>query len=237
MTDASSARPDALPRATRALLLDMDGTLLDSGPCVERSWNHLLEELGSPRHFEAAMHGRPALQVLREVFPDMSETELHTAHQRIEEIEIADAEGLRIMPGAERLLSELDAAATTLGAPTWTIVTSCTRPLFTARWSQTGLPTPEHLVTADQVSAGKPDPEPFRTGAQRLGHAPAQTIALEDSTGGLRSARAAGCTAIALTTTTPAEVLRPLCDALATSLDDLEVHVRDGEMILARRTS
>src|SRR5690625_5605032 len=77
-----------------------------------------------------------------------------------------------MLPGTERLLAELDAAAQQLGRSTWTIVTSCTRPLFEARWATTGLPLPDGLVTADQVTDGKPDPEPYLLGARRLGGHP-----------------------------------------------------------------
>src|SRR5690625_6060066 len=119
-----------------------------------------------------------------------------------------------MLPGTERLLAELDAAAQQLGRSTWTIVTSCTRPLFEARWATTGLPLPDGLVTADQVTDGKPDPEPYLLGARRLGVHPIGALVIEDSVGGLRSGTDAGSRTLAVTSTTPASVLRPLADAL-----------------------
>lgn len=226
---------DLFPVRTRAMLLDMDGTLIDSGASVEKAWNGLLDELGGGHRFGHAMHGRPARQVLAELYPDMTAEEASSAHRRIEEMEIADVDSVLVLPGTVRLLEELDAAAEQLGRATWTIVTSCTRPLFEARWGVTGLPAPDTLVTADQVARGKPDPEPFRTGAERLGLAPADTVAVEDSLGGLRSARDAGTRTIAITSTTPAGELREHADALITSLDDLTVSVDGEDLVISRR--
>src|SRR5690625_7994452 len=64
-----------------------------------------------------------------------------------------------MLPGTERLLAELDAAAQLLGRSTWTIVTSCTRPLFEARWATTGLPlrSEERRVGKECRSGGWPD--------------------------------------------------------------------------------
>lgn len=222
---------------TSALLLDMDGTLIDSGPSVERSWNQLLRELGTDLTFGAEQHGKPARQVLGELLPELDEAALDAAHRRIEELEIADVAEIVVLPGTERLLRELDAASAQIGRAAWTIVTSCTRPLFEARWARTGLPVPAGLVTADQVSRGKPDPEPYLLGAERLSIDPADTIVVEDSIGGLHSGAAAGARTIAVTSTTPAGDLAPLADALVTSLDDLELRVDGAELVLSRRGS
>ena len=236
MTASSDPAPDtALPLRTGALLLDMDGTLIDSGPAVERSWNTLLRELGTDLRFGHAHHGMPARRILAQILPEASEAELDAAHRRIEELEMQDVEGIVVLPGTERLLAELDAAAETLGRASWTIVTSCTRPLFEARWATTGLPLPDGLVTADQVTDGKPDPEPYLLGARRLGVHPIGALVIEDSVGGLRSGTDAGSRTLAVTSTTPASVLRPLADALITSLDDLEARAEGDMLRIARR--
>lgn len=230
-----AASTQSLPLRGAALLLDMDGTLIDSGPAVERSWNQLFSELGVELEFGAEQHGKPARQVLGEVLPELGEEQLAEAHSRIEELEIADVEGILVLPGTERLLAELDEAAAQLGRPTWTIVTSCTRDLFEARWARTGLPVPDGLVTADQVDHGKPAPDPYLLGAQRLAVDPAASIVIEDSLGGLRSGAAAGARTVAVTSTTPAGDLAPLANALVTSLDDLEVRADGTELLLTRR--
>lgn len=236
-TPDASAHADALPLRAKVLLLDMDGTLIDSGPAVERAWNTLLRELGTDLEFGHAQHGKPARQVLAEMLPELGAEEIAAAHERIEALEIADVGSILTLPGTERLLRELDAAAVQLGRPTWTIVTSCTMPLFEARWGTTGLPVPAEMVTADQVVRGKPDPEPYLLGARRLGVDPAQTIVIEDSVGGLRSGAEAGARTIAVTSTTPASELSALAQALVTSLDDLEIGVDGEDLVLARRGS
>lgn len=218
------------------LLLDMDGTLIDSGPAVERSWNQLFRELGSERVFDHALHGVPGRQVLAEVFPDMGEAEAEAAHERVLALEIADVSAIRVLPGTRRVLEELDEAAARLGRPTWTVVTSCVRPLFEARWAVTGLPVPPELVTADQVRRGKPDPAPYLLGAERLGADPARALVVEDSVGGLRAGRAAGARTLAVTTTSPAAALGELADAVVGDLSDVSVRAADGALrITARR--
>ena len=200
---AQTASGDALPLRAKVLLLDMDGTLIDSGPAVERAWNTLLRELGTDLEFGHAQHGKPARQVLAELMPELDADQLSAAHARVEALEIADVGSIVTLPGTERLLRELDEAAQQLGRATWTIVTSCTAPLFEARWATTGLPVPAQMVTADQVSRGKPDPEPYLLGARRLECRPSA----EHRPGGLRGRAASGAEAggtVAVTSTTPA---------------------------------
>ncbi len=238
MTETAVPAPeitDALPMEVDALLLDMDGTLIDSAPAVLRSWNRLFGELGSSRTFTPDLHGMPAAQVLRGAFPDLDEEAIARAHARIEDMEVDDVDGVVVLPGTHRVLGELERAAEALGRPTWTIVTSCTRRLFEARWAVTGLPVPETIVTADQVTTGKPDPEPYRLGAERLGVDPSRALVIEDAVGGLRSGRDAGARTLAVTTTTAAGDLQPLAEALVTSLDDIEVSARDGHLVVDRR--
>jgi len=118
----------------------------------------------------------------------------------IENLEIADNEGLTILPGVLELLAALPANR-------WTVVTSATERLTRIRLALGGIPVPEELVTADQVTRGKPHPEPFLAGAALLGVAPTDCLVLEDSSSGAESGRAAGCTVVATTFSHPAESL------------------------------
>jgi len=233
----ATAADAELDLAADVLLLDMDGTLIDSGPAVERSWNALFAEMGSTRTFDHSLHGVPGMQVLAEVFPDLGAAEVEAAYRRVLDLEMADVSEILVLPGTRRVLEELDAAAAELGRSTWTIVTSCARPLFEARWAVTGLPVPARMVTADQVARGKPDPEPYLLGASRLGVDPARALVVEDSLGGLRSARAAGSSSLAVTTTSPAAALAPLADAVVRDLDDVRVGVEGSALRIRRRAS
>lgn len=227
--------PASWPFDVSALLLDMDGTLIDSTPSVERAWGQFFRERGSDLTFGHDMHGIPARGTIRRVFPEYSDAEVEEAHSRVEQLEMDDAGSIEILPGTARILAALDEISAEVGRPVWTIVTSCTRPLFEKRWATTGLPHPAHLVTSDQVERGKPHPDPFLLGMERLGFSGSDVLAAEDSRGGLTAARDAGAITLGLSTTTPVADLEPLSDAVVTSLDDIDVALVDGRIRVTRR--
>src|SRR5215213_10884099 len=171
----------------------MDGTLIDSTPVVVRSWVTWALERGiAPERLEGH-HGVPAAQIVRGLVP---EHDVEAAIARINALEIADVEGITVLPGAAEAVAALPEACRA-------IVTSCTSALAAARIAATGLLVPSVVVTADDVPRGKPDPAPYLLGAQRLGVDPARCLAVEDAPSGLASARAAGCTTLAVGDTHP----------------------------------
>ncbi|GAB2507632.1 HAD-IA family hydrolase [Paramicrobacterium agarici] len=204
-------------RTFRGALFDMDGTLIDSTPAVVRSWSRLAEEwgvmpdLGSGNH-----HGRPARELLASILPA---DEVEPALARVTQLELEDTDGVVALPGARDLLS-------TLPEHSWTIVTSCTLALADVRITASGIPRPDSLVTFDDVVAGKPDPEPFETGAARLGAHPSDCVAFEDAPAGLASARAAGCFTVGLPGTHTPDQLD--ADLVLASLDQLSVELVEG---------
>ncbi len=204
-----------------AVLFDMDGTLLDSIPAVERSWLRWCEEFGVDPRGLLGLHGVPAVRVIAELLPPGRRAE---AHVRIRELEVGDTDDITILPGAAELLASLEAAG---GA--FAIVTSCTDDLARARVAATGLRVPDVVVTASQIPMGKPAPDPYLEGARRLGVNPARCLVVEDATAGIASARAAGCAAVlAVTSTTPRAELEDLADAVVTGLDQVAVTVDAG---------
>jgi mannitol-1-/sugar-/sorbitol-6-phosphatase len=177
----------------RGVLFDMDGVLVDSTPAVARVWAGWAHEHGfpDPDAIVKMAHGRPSLSTIRELLPNGD----HEAENReLERREIEDIDGVIPLPGAMEVLQ-------TIPADQWAIVTSCTRPLAHVRINVAGLPTPKHLVTAADVTRGKPDPEPYRKGAQSLGVPPNECIVIEDAPAGIRAGKAAGARVIALRTT------------------------------------
>jgi mannitol-1-/sugar-/sorbitol-6-phosphatase len=209
-------------RRFAAVLFDMDGTLIDSTPVVVRSWVTWALERGiDPKRLEGH-HGVPAAQIVRGLVP---EADVESAIARINALEIADVDGITVLPGAAEAVAALPEARRA-------IVTSCTRPLAAARIEAAGLLAPSVVVTADDVPTGKPDPAPYLLGARRLGVDPADCLVVEDAPSGLISARTAGAATLAVTTTTPADQLD--ADAVVGTLAGIRFAAdADGVRVLA----
>ncbi|MFD8321276.1 HAD-IA family hydrolase [Kitasatospora purpeofusca] len=170
----------------RALLLDMDGTLVDSDAVVERCWSRWAREHGlDPVEVLHTAHGRQGHATMAVLLPDRP-AELNLAdNERMLAAERADTEGVVPVPGAPAFLAAL------AGLP-HALVTSADAPLARVRMAAAGLALPQVLITAESVGASKPDPEGFLKGAAALGFAPADCLAFEDSGAGIAAARAAG---------------------------------------------
>jgi len=172
-----------------AVLFDSDGVLVDSHDQVQAAWTQLsLEYELDVEMILAEMVGLRATDTLeRHLAGDVAER----AVARLEDIEIGLARSTRPLPGAVELLARLPSCS-------WTIVTSASRRLAVARWRSAGIRIPDHVVTADDVSSGKPHPEPFLRAAGLLGIEPARCIVFEDSPSGGKAAKAAGTEVVAV---------------------------------------
>ena len=104
----------------------------------------------------------------------------------IEDMEVEDVADLQVLPGVKALLEGLPPER-------WAIVTSSTRRLLLARLKAAGLPVPERIISGDMVERGKPDPEPYRRGAELLGFRPEECVVVEDAPSGVGAGKAAGC--------------------------------------------
>jgi mannitol-1-/sugar-/sorbitol-6-phosphatase len=199
-----------------AILFDLDGVLVDSTGSVTRQWRRWAEEHSlDPQKVLEIAHGVRTIEIVRTLAPHLdAEAEV----KRIEKREADDQEGVAVMPGAAELLKAIPEGR-------WCVVTSGTRYLATARLKLANLPTPNVLVSADDVSKGKPDPEPYLMGAKLLGINPAECLVIEDAPAGIRAAHAGGMKAIAITSTYPASELQE-ADAVAQRLP--QIRVRSG---------
>ncbi|MEU9075724.1 HAD-IA family hydrolase [Kitasatospora sp. NPDC004745] len=169
-----------------ALLLDMDGTLVNSDAVVERCWGRWAERQGlDPAAVLAVAHGRQGHATMAALLPDRPVEVNLAENRRMLAEERADTDGVVPVPGAPAFL-------TALADLPHALVTSADEPLATVRMAAAGLPLPPVLITAESVGASKPDPEGFLKGAAALGHAPADCLAFEDSGAGIEAARAAG---------------------------------------------
>jgi sugar-phosphatase len=177
-----------------AVLLDMDGTMVDSDAVVERAWVRWCAEYGvDPAAALAVAHGRPAADTVRELRPDLSADEVVMAAGRQLELQYDDLSDVVATPGMRQLLAELDRRHLP-----WAVVTSADRRLAAARLTVAGLSVVPVLVTAEDVTAGKPDPEGYLRAAELLGVDPARTLVVEDAEAGIAAGRAAGARVAAL---------------------------------------
>ncbi|MFF9404118.1 HAD-IA family hydrolase [Streptomyces anandii] len=176
----------------RALLLDMDGTLVDSGAVVERIWRRWADLHGlDGDEVMKVVHGRQGHASMALLLPDRPMEQNLADNARMLAAETSDMDGVVPVPGAPRFLASLR------GLP-HALVTSADVGLSTARMAAAGLPLPDVRVTAESVGASKPDPEGFLKAAAELGVAPADCLVFEDSGAGIAAGRAAGMRVIGI---------------------------------------
>jgi sugar-phosphatase len=171
-----------------ALLFDMDGTLLTSIGASERVWGRWARQFGlNARDFLPHCHGMRVAEVVASLrLPGVNP--LHEA-QLILEAELADVAGVEAIAGAPAFLSSLPPGR-------WAIVTSAPRVLALRRLAVAGLPIPATLITAEDVTAGKPDPACYLMAAARLGARAERCAVFEDAPAGIAAGEAAGCKVI-----------------------------------------
>ncbi len=175
----------------------MDGVLVDSTPAVARVWSRWALQHGfDPEWATRKAHGRPSLVSIQEMLPDASPEVHQRENEWMEREEIADVEDVIALPGALELVS-------ILGPAQFAVVTSATRQLAKVRLESGGvLKFVKNMVTFDEITRGKPDPEPYLKGAAKLQIGAEKCLVIEDAPSGVRSGKTAGARVIALRTTT-----------------------------------
>ena len=210
------------------VLFDMDGVLVSSIGSVLRSWRRWAKHYGLPNAEKVEIpHGVRAVDIMTQLKPDIDKVE---GLKLIEEIEIADTADLEVLAGVRVLLESLPAHH-------WAIVTSATRRLLLGRLKAAGLPVPDRIISGDQVKKGKPDPEPYRRGAELLKAQPEDCLVVEDAPSGVRAGVAAGCRVLGVLGTHRAE---ELLDAGASwivpSLTKVRAADREGRVAISIET-
>jgi sugar-phosphatase len=204
----------------RAILFDLDGVLVDSAERVEKTWREW-----AARHrldadlVLAAAHGRRTVETVALVAPDLSMDEELRA---LETSEATNSDGVYEIAGARDLLQLLPLNR-------WAVVTSGIRAVAEFRLRYTGLPQPDIMICAEEISRGKPDPEGYLAAAALLGFSPADCVVIEDAPPGLEAAKAGGMRAIGIATTYPVERLVGADFAVA-RLSDLKVESLGDEI-------
>ena len=196
-----------------AILFDLDGVLVDSAACVEKSWRDWSLKHGlDPERVLAVAHGRRTTETIPAVAPHLNVAEEVAALAAIESVA---TDGVLEVPGARELLDALPPNA-------WAIVTSGVRSVATLRIRHTGLPVPRVLVCADEIERGKPDPQGYLVAANQLCVDPAMCVVVEDTPPGLEAARRGGMRSVGVSGTYPASALSA-ADQVVSRLGELRI--------------
>ncbi|MFO1036304.1 MAG: HAD-IA family hydrolase [Geminicoccaceae bacterium] len=174
-----------------AFLFDMDGTVINSIAATERAWGDWARGHGlDVDRFLPTIHGIRAIDTIRSLnLPGADPLE---EAAKIERAELTDMTGVVAIPGAPEFLSSLPRHR-------WGIVTSAPRELALLRLGAAGIPLPDVIVTAENVTNGKPAPDCYELGARRLGFAAADCLVFEDAPAGIAAGEAAGSRVMVIT--------------------------------------
>jgi sugar-phosphatase len=176
-----------------AFVFDMDGTLINSIASANRVWTRWAESHGlDPVAVLRIMHGVRAVETIRRLNVPGMDAEYEAA--ALTQAEIDDTDGIQPINGALELLQDLPPQR-------WAIATSAPRELALIRLAAAGIPRPRALVTADDVTRGKPAPDCFAMAARQLEVAAAECLVWEDSAAGVKAAEAAGSDVMVISAT------------------------------------
>jgi sugar-phosphatase len=205
-----------------ALLFDMDGVLVSSIASARRCWRAWGKHYEMPGWETLEIpHGVRARDIVILFKPEIDPDE---GLKLIEDMEVADTGDIVLLPGAAALLASLP-------GDRWTIVTSAGR-LLIARLKSAGLPVPAELISAEMVTRGKPDPEPYVKGAALLGFDVGSCVVVEDAPSGVRAGKAAEARVLGVVGTVDAEELKAEgADWVVRSLEDVKVAVAGGLLL------
>lgn len=208
-----------------ALLFDIDGTLVDSTAVVERSWRGWASDRGIDADAVLRVcHGRRSADTVALFVLPADQT---AAVADLDRRELEDFDGIVALPGSRQLLSRLP-------ADRWAAVTSGSQRLMRARLQAAGLPTPEILVSGEDVANGKPAPDGYLRAAAALGWSIDRCLVIEDAPAGIDAARAAGAQVLAVTTTHDPSRLAT-ADAVIPDLTASTVEITDSGLVLTTR--
>ncbi len=181
------------------ILFDNDGVIVSSIASVNRSWKRWAAHYGVPDAGKVEIeHGTRAVEIMDRLKPGIDKAE---GLRLIEDMEIEDVFDLEVLPGVRELLESLPPER-------WAIVTSATHRLLLGRLRAARLPVPERIISGEMVERGKPDPEPYRRGAELIGAAAEECLVVEDAPTGVGAGVAAGCRVLGVLGTHSAEELR-----------------------------
>jgi len=208
----------------RPVLSDLDGVLIDSAAATAVAWAAWGERHGlDGAAIQAANQGRPAPAI---VAKHVVQAAVDEEARFILDAEVASAGDVVAFAGA----------AAVLALPVVAVVTSCQAPLAAARLRGAGLTAPPVVVTSDQVARGKPAPDAYLLGAERLGADPADCVVLEDAPSGIAAGKAAGMAVWAVATTHRGAELGEADRVFASLAEVVDALAADGRLERASHT-
>ena len=186
-------RPLFPDRQFAAFLFDMDGTILSSIAAAERVWSRWARRHGlDVEAFLPTMHGKRGVDTIGQL--NLPGIDVQAEADWVTEAEILDVGDIHPIAGAASFLASLPPER-------WTIVTSSPLPLAIRRLEAAGLTIPARLVTAEDITRGKPAPDGFLLAAERLGCAASDCLVFEDAPAGIAAGEASGASVVVITAT------------------------------------
>jgi mannitol-1-/sugar-/sorbitol-6-phosphatase len=210
-------------RAYAAFLFDMDGTLINSIAAANQVWTEWANAHGlEPEGVLRIMHGVRAIDTIRRL--NVPGIDVEREAELLTQAEIAAMDGIVPIKGALALLRSLP-------ADRWAVVTSAPRALATRRLEVAGVPRPRVLVTAEDVTQGKPSPDAYLLAARQLDVDARDCLVWEDAQAGISAAEAAGADVIVISAThdEPMQIHHPVVvdyDGMTATVDG------DGMLVL-----
>ncbi|KAJ3874072.1 HAD-like domain-containing protein [Lentinula edodes] len=246
MTTPTTEVPTTIVHHTvKAVLFDMDGTLIDSSPAVAAAWK-LLKETGYEfldlDHILKSAHGYRTIDALRKWCKITDEELLKKEVVRFENAILSNAQakagsggGIIALPGVAQLLDDIEASTNNGHSQGWSVCTSSTHFYASQALPAAGLRIPDVFVTAESVTNGKPAPDPYLLGAKLNNVSPFDCIVVEDAPTGIRSGKASGALVLATCTSHTRESLeRESPDFLVPNLSYVKASRNpDGSVCLA----
>jgi len=206
----------------QALLVDIDGTVVDSTAAVVASWTTWAGRYRlDAGEILRVCHGRRTQDTVAMFLPA---ERVPSATRQVEELELAALDGVAALPGADMLLQDLPANR-------WAGVTSGSQRLMRARLAAARLPVPAVLIAAEDVSEGKPDPEGYLAAAAALGCDIVRCVVIEDSPAGIAAGQVAGARTVAVATSHDAAELTS-ADIVVQDLTRCTVELQADHLVL-----
>lgn len=204
-----------MKKEVQGLLFDNDGVLIDSMPGALRAWVKWGEVYHPGFELTPEFHGRRAGDIVKDL---VSTEEYQASYDYINLLEIAEAANTKPLPGTTEFLSQLPKGR-------WNIVTGANPELAKVRLEAAGIAIPETLVTAYDAKKGKPDPEPYLLGAEKINIPIQDCVVFEDAPAGLVAGQRGGA---ALLVGIGEQTLDSVADVVVRSLAGLIY--RDNEL-------